>query len=214
MLKVPKNERSDVPPKTRLGQGWCLPSTIRKFGSNLLAQQIWCWGQDIEHPDDNLLTQFGFQRHRDHENNRSSCYRLDQGSLHIALWGFGLFFGAKDQGGLYLGRFEFDPVWSPLEQIPGSIHWPDDLPEFCRPSGSDQWKNARQLLSSLSNWIADYEEWVAQTIDIDYRKRCVESWLRPFVKAEQMSQAWGFLGQRSWESSDEAIGHLLKSFTI
>ena len=42
-------------------------------------------------------------------DDRSTCYRLDQDQLHVSLWGFGMFFGRRELGGLYLDRFDFRP---------------------------------------------------------------------------------------------------------
>ncbi len=200
---------------SRLGQGWCMPRTIRRFGEKLLAQQLWCWGQDIANLDGNLLMRFGFARHRDSETDaRSTCYRLDQDDLHVALWGFGMFFGQRDLGGLYLGRFEFCPDWAPIESISLSIHWPDELPIFDRPYGPDQWLRARKLWESLLLWIADYERWILKTSSIEYRNECVESWLRPIVRASCMPDAWQFLSFRGWENNNHSIQQALKKYTL
>ena len=170
---------------------------------------------DIVHPDGNLLMRFGFERYRDAApNSHSTCYRLDQDQQHVALWGFGLFFGRRDLGGLYLGRFEFCPDWAPIESISLSIHWPDELPIFARPYGQDQWQRARKLWELLLLWIADYERWVVDTSGISYRTECVESWLRPFVSADSIVEAWQFLSVRGWEHADQPLQEKLKRYTL
>jgi hypothetical protein len=192
-----------------------MPQTIRRFGSKLLAQQLWCWGKDISYGDGNLLMRFGFARHRDTDADvRSTCYRLDQDDLHIALWGFGMFFGQRELGGLYLGRFEFCPDWAPIESISLSIHWPAELPIFDRPLGQDQWQRARKLWEALLAWIADYERWVLDVVGIEYRQHCVEQWLRPFVRADQMPSAWRFLSCRGWEENARPNQKKLKPFLL
>ena len=209
------SKTQDVVRTSRLGQGWCMPPTIRRFGSKLLSQQLWCWGQDIAYPDENLLMRFGFDRYRDTlPHSPSTCYRLDQEQLHVALWGFGMFFGQRELGGLYLGRFDFCPEWAPIESISLSIHWPDELPIFARPYGQDQWLRARQLWQSLLLWIGRYEDWILETAGIEYRQECVESWLRPFVRAERISDAWKYLGVRGWEEIDRPLQQELKQFTL
>ena len=201
--------------RTRLGQGWCMPPTVRRFGKKLFEQELWCLGRDIEYSSENLLMRFGFTRHRDTDTDaRSTCYRLDQDQLHVAMWGFGLFFGRRDLGGLYLGRFEFCPYWAPIESLSLSVHWPDELPIFARPLGQDQWQRARQLWASLLHWFSEYEEWAVETAGIEYRHQCVESWLRPFVRADRMSKAWEFLSDRSWEKKAQPLRKQLKKFTL
>ena len=201
--------------QSRAGQGWCMPPTIRRFGGRLLSQQLWCWGRDIAYPDGNLLMRFGFERHRDSDADaRSTCYRLDQDELHVALWGFGMFFGLREFGGLYLNRFEFCPDSAPIESISLSIHWPDQLPIFDRPYGQDQWQRARKLWESLLFWISEYERWVLDVVGLDYRNECVETWLRPFVLADRIPDAWQFLSDRGWEEMDQPLRQKLKPFTL
>ena len=200
--------------RSRLGQGWCMPPTVRRFGEKLLGQQLWCWGRDIEHSDENLLMRFGFTKHRDSDcEARSTCYRLDQDQLHVALWGFGMFLGRRDLGGLFLGRFDFCPDWAPIESVSLSVHWPDELPIFARPYGQDQWQRARELWASLLLWISEYERWIVKTAGIEYRRQCVASWLRRFVRADRMSQAWRFLGKRGWEEKSQPLGKQLNKLT-
>jgi len=182
------------------GQGWCMPRPVRRFGGKLLEQQVWCWGRDVEYAEGNLLMGFGFERHRDLTVvDGSTCYRLDRGQLHVSLWGFGMFFGRRDWGGLYLNRFEFCPKWAPVESLSLAIHWPQELPVFARPRGRSQWERARKLWKASLLWIATYEAWVRSTVGLDYRRECVESWLRPFVRAGKMEAAWRFLSRSSWE---------------
>ncbi|MEM9411324.1 MAG: hypothetical protein AAGA30_09440 [Planctomycetota bacterium] len=204
-------------PQSRRGQGWCMPKTIRRFGGKLLSQQLWCWGKDITHDDGNLLLRYGFERHRDTgEDPRSTCYRLDINDMHVALWGFGMFFGRRELGGLFLGRFEFCPEWSSTESISVPIHWPDDLPALERPQGAKQWRHARKLWASMLEWIADYERWVEETAGIEFRDQCVASWLRPFVHSKKMAGAWQFLSDRRWDEDDEnqTLHQQLQTFTI
>ena len=198
----------------RVGQGWCTPPTVRRFGVKLLEQELWCWGRDIEYSNQNLLMSYGFKQYRDSEAEvPSTCYRLDEGQLHIALWGFGMFFGRRDLGGLFLSRFEFCPDWAPIESISLSVHWADELPIFARPYGQDQWQRARQLWAALLLWISEYERWTVETAGTEYRRQCVASWLRPFVRADRMSQAWKFLSRRGWEKQSQPLGQQFKKFT-
>lgn len=191
-----------------------MPLTVRRFGENLLAQELWCWGRDIKHSSENLLVRFGFTKHRESNTESSStCYRLDHEQQHIALWGFGLFFGRRDLGGLFLSRFEFCPQWAPIESISLSVHWPDELPIFARPYGHDQWHRAKLLWAGLLLWIAEYEKWAVKAVGIEYRRQCVGTWLRPFVHAERMSDAWRYLSRRNWEKNAKPLGQQLKKFT-
>lgn len=180
-----------------------------------MEQQLWCWGKDIEHAAGNLLMRYGFERHRDRsDEERSTCYRFDRDRFHVSLWGFGMFFGRRDLGGLFLSRFDFRPTWAPVESLALAIHWPADLPDFARPRGRVQWECARRLWKSSMQWIADYETWARDTAGLDYRCECVASWLRPFARAEKMAAAWRFLSRRGWERQARPIPQTLKRYTL
>lgn len=207
--------RSDVRQGSRAARGWCLPGTVRRFGEKLIGQQLWCWGCDIQRSDDNLLMRFGFERHRDSgTSERSTCYRLDRDQMHVSLWGFGMFFGFRDLGGLYFGRFDFHPTWAPIESLSLAIHWPDQLPIFARPRGESQWQRARKIWSRSLLWVAEYESWVCKTVGPEHRHDCVDRWLRPFVRGEKMSAAWRYLGRRRWEHQSVSPVQQFKQYTI
>ena len=207
--------RHSTSTSSRAGQGWCVPQTVRRFGGRMMEQQVWCWGRDIEHSDGNLLIDFGFERHRDRGIlDRSTCYRLDCDRLHVSLWGFGMFFGNRKFGGLYLDRFDFCPRWAPVESLSLAIHWPEELPAFARPQGSLQWQYAHRLWKSSLLWIANYESWVRSTVGLAYRRECVGMWLRPFVRAEKISAAWRFLSCQEWKQRDQPVTQLLQRYTI
>ena len=200
---------------SRSGQGWCMPRTVRRFGGKLMEQQVWCWGRDVEHPDGNLLIDFGFDRYRDRDtDDRSTCYRLERDQLHVSLWGFGMFFGNRELGGLYLDRFDFCPKWAPVESLSLAIHWPDELPAFARPQGRLQWNCARKLWKASLLWIANYEAWIRSTVGLSYRRDCVAMWLRPFVRAEKISAAWRFLSRQNWTPTDVPLSHALKRYAV
>jgi len=185
-------------------RGWCYPPPVRRFAENLLAQQLWCWGCDIRRDSGNLLLQYGFTRHRaGSEHGGSSCYRLDEDRRHISLWGFGIFYGERQHGGLYLGRSGFRPSWSAAESLADVIHWADELSGFGRPRGAAQWRHSHLLCRRMLHWIASYERWVLNWVGPDYRRECVATWLRPLVKAEQMPRAWTQLTGRCWDSGAE-----------
>jgi hypothetical protein len=185
----------------RVRCGWCHPEPVRKFAEQLMSQQLWCWGRDIKSPQGNLLMQYGFERHREpgKGSSGSTCYRLDDGPLHLALWGFGLFYGERSSGGLFVGRYDFRPRWANLESLSSAVHYPDDLPPFGRPSGVRQWKAAHRLCRNMLDWIINYEHWVQQEAGLPFRQRCIKSWLHPFVSAEKIPAAWSLLRNRCWD---------------
>ncbi len=185
--------------------GWCYPRPVRTFAEKLLSQQLWCFGRDIRHESGNLLQRYGFERIRPPRRDRhgSTCYRLDQDGQHIALWGFGVFFGHRRWGGIYVNRFDFRPAWAAVESISLGIHSPASLPSFSRPRGRMQWGRAHRLCRGLMRWFADYEQWVWKEVGLDYRDSCVASWLAPHVSASRMPTAWRLLRTRAWDQGRE-----------
>ncbi|MCR9201384.1 MAG: hypothetical protein NXI04_22295 [Planctomycetaceae bacterium] len=203
------------PAGNRSGQGWCLPRTVQNFGLKLTAQQLWCWGQDIERRDGNLLMQYGMTQQRyAGRDERSTCYRLDDGQTVVCLWGFGLFFGQQDVGGLYLGRFDFCPQWTDTAALSQAVHRSADLPTLGRPRGRQQWESAHRLWRNLQLWIADYELWVRGEAGAVWRQACVKSWMRPFVRCGQMAAAWRFLARRGWQQRDQRLSQTLGRYML
>jgi hypothetical protein len=159
--------------------------------------------------------QYGFERHRDKRGRvRSTCYRLDLDRRHVALWGFGMFYGERSLGGLFLDRFDFRPTWAPVESLALNIHWPSELPAFARPRAGDQWERARKLWQRALRWIAAYEFWVNRECGLEYRQQCVDTWLRPFVPAAKIVPAWRYLSQRPWEEDDGSCRDQLVRYAL
>lgn len=163
----------------------------------LLNQQFWLWGQDIRRPEGNLLTEHGFVPERPVEGVRGSTrYELAlEGGRVVVLWGFGLFYGDPDRGGLYLGRFRLAPRlggWEP----PRGVWEPSRLPRFASPRGGEEWRRAGDLLIPALAWIGRYEAWIATTAGAEYRRRCLAPWPRPVCGAAETAARWGRLSHR------------------
>ena len=60
-----------------MGSIWRVPPSVIREGKLLLDQQCWCWGQDIRHPDGNLLLTHGFVRERHESDKDLSRYRIE-----------------------------------------------------------------------------------------------------------------------------------------
>ena len=186
-------------------QGWCYPPPVKRFATKLLDQQLWCWGQDISSPHGNLLIEHGFQRHRERNagSNGSTCYRLDDETRHVALWGFGIFYGERQLGGLFVRRFGFAPVWLGVESLALGIHSARALPPFARPRGADEWRRAHRLCAHMLEWNARYEREILNNLGLAYREACIADWHRPFTLADATPHAWRSLKSRRWDTDLE-----------
>jgi hypothetical protein len=169
--------KQSQPPKPRL-------SSIRRSGLALLHQQCWLWGQDIKRAEGNLLLQHGFQRLRPAPGQSgSSQYTLQLGdTLHVRLWGFGMYFG-RDQG-LFMNRFEFIPRIAELSDL-----WQAQKMTHL-PRASDL-----SLLPIALRWIADYEQWVLTTRGSSYRSACFQNWKAAVGTPHRLPTLWQQLAE-------------------
>lgn len=77
---------------------------LRDFAA-LLEQQMFFWGQDVKHPDGNLLCRYGFERRESKGLKGTSCYRKAcAGEAFIELHGAcaGRFYDARKSQGNFL----------------------------------------------------------------------------------------------------------------
>jgi hypothetical protein len=185
--KQPRKPRIQ-PIVTQPQQHLAVPSEVRRRGAPLLNQQCWCWGWDIRRAEGNLLIEYGFARHRVPEGVRgSSMYerQLDHGRL-VVLWGFGLFYGDPALGGLFLRREGFNPQCTGWSALQNPI-WEVEKMAAHAPATADGWRCLNALTAAALRWIADYEQWVGNTLGNDYRATCVAHWRKKPISAGEMS---------------------------
>jgi hypothetical protein len=167
----------------------------------LMDQQFWCWGQDIVHPAGNLLLQFGFERTAAvADSKHHSLYRLPfEPAGELVLRGFGLFFGVRPWGGIFLKRCEGDPRYCRTETLPRLLWQTIDLPEL-EPVSENNQQAVHLLQHGLFRWIATYENWIAQTVGTEYRQSSLQRWRekrKPVLPADHMAAEWENLAKRS-----------------
>ncbi len=181
---------------------------LTQWAADLLNQQIWCWGKDVEFPDDNLLLRFGFDRFEKPPGmSAASMYRLQLSpETRIVLRGFGVFCGDDRWGGMFIHRFKFEPKLCVETDLVDA--WASsDLPglEFPRPN---QITSCKRLLLTLTDWIRSYETWIARQLGPVYRRSTLRDWApegKEVFAAEQMASAWRMLTQQLADAPDEVI---------
>lgn len=161
----------------------------------LLNQQTWCWGRDVLRSEGNWLVESGFQRLKPPVGRKdcSSVYTLalPRGRC-VVLRGFGVFYGDKALGSVFLGRYEFQPKFTPkamFDYPPWSV---EDLPQLRPPTDSHR-NRCALLMVELIDWIRSYEVTIAERLGIAYRRRTLIQWnngRRPFTPAEKLASAW------------------------
>ena len=163
----------------------------RREGQKLLHRQCWNWGRDIERPEGNLLLEAGFLKRRPPEGAAgSSCYTLTLSDGDILMvWGFGLLYGTLQKGGVFLNRYEFHPLWLPLEMVQEPIWRPDMIPAAQTPASP---RVPVDLTVAAIRRIADYEEWALARCGLEYRRAILRQWKRPSERLppQTVPQAW------------------------
>lgn len=172
-----------------------IPHKVRKQGTALFDQQIWCFGCDIRRKNGNALLEYGFERTRPPEGVKGSsqyCLQLRDG-MRLTLWAFGVYFGVGPQGGLLLRRYEFSPR---LLLDPGQAWKPQHLSRPRLPGCQAECDRVRGLLPAALRWLADYEEWALVHLGAEYRADCLAAWpKRAVTMPEETPQAWRELAQ-------------------
>ena len=165
------------------------------FFAELLNQQFWCFGKDIEYAGGNLLIRYGMTRQPPPKGREcSSLYQAEVSSKRrLVLRGFGAFYGGDDWGGLFLSR-------EAIPQLTSESHLRDpawtisDLPPMREPEQEDR-ARLRWLLLELIDWFRTDEVWVTETVgstrglqgcDQVFRRRGVlhiwRSWINQFAR--------------------------------
>jgi hypothetical protein len=172
----------------------------KQWATDLLSQQIWCFGQDVIRPAGNWLLEIGFQRTPppEHREECSSVYTLPiRDQARIVLRGFGIYFGDDDRGGLFIERYGFSPKVSADPRLECPPWSNSDMPAFHTPN-TRQRDNTAMMLLELLDWIRQYECRVAARLGIQYRRDSLVHWnngKRPFIPAEQIASSWRKLSQ-------------------
>jgi hypothetical protein len=173
-------------------------TSIRRIGTVLLDQQMWCWGRDVLRQGGNALCAYGFERHPPPAGLKAgSCYQITcQTGEQVALWGFGLFFGKGGHGGLFLRRYEFNPVFLRVSRLPEAVWGPDSLSSFHQQSDAHEEQVWLYLLPAALRWMAGYERWVQQALGLEYREECVAEWHKQRIAAQRMADTWDDLARK------------------
>jgi hypothetical protein len=201
---IQSNNSADKPYPNRARRWREVSAEVRRRGTGLFDQQMWCWGQDIRHSAGNALLNYGFTRYRppetDGESRTASSYLLleNNGKVKIALWGFGVLYRGEKatDGGLFLGRYDFAPrlVSGESMELNHVQRWSARTkPRLFAPATPDDWAKVRGLFPAMLNWIAGYEQWVIEQWGVEYRRQCIETWLRPVLSPQAMLDEWSWL---------------------
>lgn len=167
-----------------------LPAALKKQALALYNQQMWSWGQDVRHPDGNLLLRYGFthRRHVPDKQGGSSEYLLTRDGLQLRLWSFGLTLRGFET--LVLVRHAFRPriLVGPLAE---EIWKTTQLPKTRPVQGFEEVCSTLGLLQSVCHMMGDYELWLGERLPATYRQQCFQRWpQRPREFVRESGRQW------------------------
>ncbi len=162
----------------------------------LLDQLLWCWGQDIEHREGNLLIKAGLEKISPPQTYKdyASIYRcwLSNGDILI-LRGFGVMLLRGDKG-LFLKRYGFQPLEFCATDPSNFLPWKLDLMPACQLIKRSCFRLFRQMCITLLDWILHYENWIIdQCGGTAHRREVLSKWddeKRCTIPADQVAAAW------------------------
>lgn len=167
----------------------------------LFDQQLWCWGCDVRRPMGNLLLAYGAEKRSAPDPRYHSTYIFRTGmDGTISLWGWGLWIAQKGTGSLFISRANFRLSYT-SDVIPVSDAWqPGDLPKTRSLVSLMDEPEASELLAGAFDWTGQYESWLSEQVESDYRSRVIEQWPqrrrnRGGIPAQLMARRWYELGQ-------------------
>ena len=161
---------------------------------NLLSQQIWCWGKDIQKSEGNWLLEIGFSRiELPADREGSSVYSLKiSKNKCIYLRAFGILYVDTKYGSIFLPRYEFLPEYTEESTLDKPPWTKKDLPKLKVPTKSQK-NNCDSLMLDLLIWIRNYEENIVRKLGIEYREETLIDWdngRRVVIPAQQIIPQW------------------------
>jgi len=221
------NERSNPekivqPPRLKL------PRPLRRFATELLDQQMWCFGLDISRAPCNALLDYGFEKFRAPLNEdgspteRAPMYvRRDNNGSTTALWGFGVMFGEgciasnnaeSSFGGVYINRHRFQPQYTPFAAPPKHTWKPLETEKGLWLQHLPNTPAHRTIVAEGLRHLAEYEECLTHKFSCTFRTECIRLWQRPMLSGESTAQAWRDIAAWFDKPSDEHLHHLARHY--
>lgn len=166
------------------------PSALRREIRLLMNQQLWCWGCDIRHHQENLLIAHGARRvpPRVPSDSRSAAYHvaLDGGGW-LMLWGFGVACVPSPGLSVLLPRYDPTPRTVADAEALRQVWCLQDLPPH-EAAGRQlpAWWSALKAL----RWMAAYEQWVVARAGAGWRRECAARFEASEVTGDQLGRAW------------------------
>ncbi len=172
---------------------WELSRTQRGQLVSLMDQQLWCWGQDIEHREGNMLLEYGFTRIRTSEAQKAcSQYSLSLGKDRtLRLWGYGIAYLTAFED-CYFSRAAFCPALFKA-QLPESVFSNDELPPLKYSLTTPEQQRCQGYLATVLCEIASYESWLEDHLGTEYRETILVKRKHRLDRHRETVQEWSEL---------------------
>jgi hypothetical protein len=149
----------------------------------LMDAQCWLWGQDIRHPDGNLLVVYGLQRRRwEKPGDHATYYRGEFRQSTVILWSGGMLY-ADPSGSVALPRGGMEPKLLPVTHVDDDHLDPRGL-AFGATSTALPLTDPRA--ANVFRWLRDYEAWVQREAN-DWRAGCALRWDEAEREAQRLA---------------------------
>lgn len=178
------------------------PLRDRHLLAELLDQQMWFFGRDIQYPEGNLLLRFGFGRERPPAaESGTSRYTIATAEGALTLWGWGALWRDHQPLALLLRRHGPGPRLvssaGPLDHV-----WAHTALSDARAPLAADLARVGTLLADFAGWVYAYERWVRATCGESWRGECAA--LRPrHVRRKQVVAAERYVHR--WEQIAGAV---------
>lgn len=142
---------------------WWLRGEQRLQASQLLNQQLFLLGRDIQSSRGNLLLEFGCRKEPSPYRGIHSLYIHEPTRRKkLILRGFGLVYSDTSRGGIFVSRKGFEIGYSTEAALPRKPWVPALLPKFRTPKEVEEKLKVGKLLYDAIVWLRDYETWVEE----------------------------------------------------
>ena len=145
------------------------PWHIRDLAEGL-QQQMFFWGQDVNHPAGNQLVQNGFVRTPSKGLKGTSCYRLEWQDGHLELYGSCAGWYGQQGGFSFIRPRKRVVIWENENTTPIPGKW---QPEFVKTSATKEELHAAS--KPFLDWLISYEQTILNQFGTAYRE---ENYLR------------------------------------
>lgn len=178
------------------------PVPDRHLLAELLDQQLWFFGRDIQHPEGNLLLRFGFARERPPVAvSGTSRYRIITPTGSLTLWGWGALWRDDQPLSLLMRRHGPRPRLVPAAASLDHV-WAHTAFADARAAIGDDLARLGLLLADFASWVHAYERWVRETYSESWRRECAA--LRPrHVRRKQVVAGERYV--HSWQQMARTV---------